>query len=297
MVVPDVRPRLIPKPLKPKFRYPKPRQRLTTVMAVDCADGVVLCADGQETNEYVGFGTKQLVSKIDQLRFGNESSRHCLLGCAGLTTYTNQLRERVEQAVLTRNGTYFEALEIATRNYSKFVNARKPDTGLLFDQSWASAIFAGYDPQDKKHYIYSIWPPHPPELLSKYPHRTGTGTGWVFASLLFVVAEQLMSKLEITWKNLSTLVAAQFCYMALGRIMNYDRESGLGTNIYRIGTDGIFEGMSDETISPGHSTETFRLPIILRTLMKEKQISKDKLFSLMEEYGLTSVIAEAFSEK
>ena len=281
---------VVPKPLKPKFRYPKPRPHLTTVIAVQCKDGVILCADGQESNEYTEFGTKQLVGKIDQLIFDNKLDEQCLIGCAGVTTYTDQLRERIGEAIARRNGkSYHEALESATRSYSRFVNARKSDTGLEFDPTWASGVFAGYE--GKRSCVYTLLPPHPPELLYKYPYRTGVGTGWIFASFLFVVAEEFMRKLEITWPTLSTVLVAQFCYMVLGRVFNYEGASGMGISIYRLNDKtGSWEGLSDDQIFPRHGEKglEYRSTIFMDTLLKE--LPPEKLVTVVEKYHLLDVM-------
>lgn len=299
MVVPDALPRLIPKSLKPKFRYPKPRPRLTTIMAVDCKEGVVLAADGQETNEWPSITIRQLVNKIDQVSYRGRKEPHCLLGFSGAEGYIDQFEERIGKAISEgRNKTHSEALDDAICDFAHYLYRR--DTGLRKGQELndlASAVFVGYDPKIRKTCVYTLLPPHPPIPLLKYPHRTGIGSGWPFAGLLFTLAESLLGQLGLSWKNISTQLVAQFCYIALGKVMNYEGRTGLASSVYKMDESGNFEGLSVSQIFPGIIGAENKVPIALRTLLKEKDVPRDKLLSLIKRYDLLSIIAEFSSGK
>ena len=293
----------IPNPLKPKLRYPQCRQRLTTVIAVRCRDGIILCADSQETNEYAGLGTKEIVSKIYAVNYGDNTDEYCVLGCSGLPAYINQLRERVGEAILKREGkSYTEALEDATVDFSHFVYSRKLGYSPRQDLSTlASAIFVGYEPKTQTTHMYLLAPPDPPDPLS-HQFRATTGTGGLYASLLFNIAEVLMRKVHLEWDKLNTTLVAQFCYMVLGRITNYDSFSGLGINIYRIDHQtGKREYITAEQMFPGHgTTEKYRLSVFLKTVKDEilqDEDLKQSVLKSLKDYKVLDIIADVLSEK
>lgn len=292
---------VVPKPLKPKFRYPNLRERLTTIIAVDCQDGVILAADGQETHEFAsGLRTKELVTKIDQATYGDWRNSHCLLGCAGIPTYVSRLEHFVGEAIHKhQESSYLEALTDATNNFADYVYKLR----LGYSEGdhighLATAILVGHDTEIHKTLIYTLSPPHAPEPLRKYPHRTGTGSGWVFAGFLFNLAELLMRKLGLTWKNLSTTLAAQFCYIALNKVMNYEGYTGLSTALYRLDQSGKIEGISN--IFPLDAEGKNKIRFIMRTFMNEKILPSwtlERLPALMDEYGIPPELIDLFSEK
>jgi 20S proteasome alpha/beta subunit len=285
---------VIPKPFKPKFRYLKPREHLTTVIAVQCRDGIILCADSQETSDLGILGTKENVSKIRPVSHHGQLDRYCMLGCAGVSNYIDLFRRHVGEAFLNRgDNSYFEALDRAVLNYTVYVTTRSNQMGglSLRGREFPSAIFVGYEPTDDKTRVYAIDPPHPPNELSE-PYRMAIGTGGLYASLLFGMAEKLMSKVGFDWSNLSTKLVSQFCYMVLGRVISYDRDSGMDTRFYRVDKTG-YSSLSDEQIFPGHGErEEYRLTIFLRTLRDE--LPKEKMLKLLSTYNLSELLAGVF---
>jgi len=271
---------------------------LTTVIAVRCRDGVILCADAQETNEYVGLGTKELVSKIYPVTYGDKTDEHCVLGCAGVPAYINQLREHVGEAIFKREGkSYFKALDSATGSFARYVYSRKLGYSVGQDLSTtASAIFVGYEPEKQKTYMCLLQPPNPPDpLLQRY--CVTIGSGQLYASLLVSIAEALMRKMDLDWYKLSSTLVAQFCYMVLGRITSYDIYSGLGISIFRIEDQkGKWEYVTPQQMFPGHgTTEKYRLSVLLKTLKDE--VPKHDLFELAKQYGFLEILADFLSEK
>src|SRR5208282_664798 len=215
-----------PKPLKPKFRYLKQRERLTTVMAVKCRDGVILCADGQLTSNLGILGTKDTVSKIQPVNFHDETDNLCVLGCSGVEPYIDLFRQHVGREMIERGHegrSYFEALDRAIQNYSRYVKPRTKRAVIPFKPEvfYPSAIFAGYEPKDKKIRVYLLETPHSPNELS-IPYRSAIGSGGLYASLLLNIVEVALDRMRLVWTDLSTKLVAQICYMTLGRIVNYD---------------------------------------------------------------------------
>jgi len=286
-----------PKPLKPKFRYLRRRKRLTTVIAVQCRDGVVLCSDSQETTEYAGLGTKELVSKIRPVSYNDEDDSYCLLGCSGMSPYINWFREHVGEAIFKREGrSYLEALRVATRNYAKNVNMWGREIGLRFGEDFsnlASAIFVGYEARDHKTRVYILAPPDPPDSLSTYPYRVAIGTGGLYASLVFNIAELLMNKIGFGWTQLSTKLVSQFSYLVLGRIISYDAHSGMGTAFYRVDGSG-YATLSVAQIFPGLGEEgKSKLSILFETLRDEIPKEKnEKLLEVAQKYDVAGIVKQ-----
>jgi 20S proteasome alpha/beta subunit len=294
---------VFPKPLKPKFRYPKSRPRLTTVIAVQCRDGIVLCADMQETQEYAGLGTKEFVSKIAPVTYQGKDDGYCLLGCSGIPDYINSYKLYVGEEILNRssNTNYHEALDRASERYSKYVKNRSRGLGLPDALIYPSSIFVGYDPSENKTHICVTETPNPPSELASYPYRAAIGTGKLYASLLFSIAELMFGKIDLTWNALSTIVVAQFCYLVLGRILNYDEYSGLGTSFYRIDAAGRYESLELPQIFPnqgtGENQERHRLTIFMKTLIAEKALPKDKMVRAARSYKLDEVMRLFFASE
>jgi hypothetical protein len=277
---------LVPNPLKPKFRFPKPRERLTTITAVQCRDGVIFCGDSQVTSQYVGLETKQSVSKILPVSYNDKNDVYCLLGCSGEPEYIERFRENIgEQFFKRENKSYFEALDKATQSYSKYFISRRREIGLAFTEDlspFASAIFVGYEPKDRRTRVFVLSPPKPPAPVSAYPYRAIIGTGELYASFLFSIAELLMGKVGLTWNDLSPMLVAQFCYMVLGRVMSYDSYTGFSTTFYRIDKTGKYENLEGQQIFPGHKTdERYRLSILIKTLLSEQS---REVLQLAQEY-------------
>jgi hypothetical protein len=273
---------------------------LTTVIAVNSKDAVILCADSQETDEYAELSTKQAVSKIHSVgRDGDESQP--IAAYSGASPYIQELRHCIEQACQeTEAKDYLEILKRANRVYSRqFAEARK-EIGLQYIEdfsSYASAIFVGYEPRNKRASIYVIQPPHPPQLVSEGPHRATIGTGGLFASLLLSIAEVAMAKIDMGWLDFSWRVVAQVCYLVIARVMNFDGDSGLGANLYRVnhGT-GLWEGLNDEQIFPGHGEKGLehRSTILGKSLYAE--IPKKKLAAVLTQRGLLDAMPKQIRE-
>lgn len=263
--------------LKPKFTLPKPRKRLTVVMTVQCRDGVVLCADSQEST----YWTKESITKILPVSFEGIVSEHCVLGYSGITNYTDLLRGYVAEAIFKReHKDYFDVLRVAVRRFTSSVNEDRREAGYAVKEDYsafASAIFVGYEPEKGETQVYELIPPYPPHQLLA-PYRTAIGTGRMFASSLFGAAEELMLHAGLDWSKLSTKLTSQFCYLALGIITTKDVHSGMGMHFYKVDKTG-WTNLNIDDILPRND---FRLPRLLETLLDE--VPKDKLLKLVRMY-------------
>jgi 20S proteasome alpha/beta subunit len=282
MIHPDENPIL----LKPEFRHSKPRECLTAVIAVRCRDGVVLCADSQEST----YWTKENVTKILPVSFEDKVNEHCVLGCAGITNYTDLLRNYVGEAFYKHGQkTHFDTLRIALAGFTKFVNEDRREAGYGVKEDYsafASAIFVGYDPEKDRTQIYELSPPRPPhELLA--PYRTAIGTGGLFASSLFGAAEELMYWINLDWTKLSTKLVSQFCYLVLGLVTTKDVHSGMGMCFYKV--DRRWTKVDIDTILPRSS---YRLPIFLGTLLDGNDVPKEKFLKLLKMYDPDGALLE-----
>jgi hypothetical protein len=222
---------------------------------VESKDAVILGADSQETDEYAELGTKQAVTKIHHVRADDRSQP--IVAFSGVSNYIQELRHYITEARLeTEAKDYLKILKRANRVYSKdFAEARK-EIGLEYVEdfsNYASAIFVGDEPKNKRAAVCVLQPPHPPQLVSGDPHRATIGTGGLFASLLLSTAEVAMVTIEMSWPDFSWRLVAQCCYLVLGRVMNFDRDSGIGATLYRMShSTRLWEGLNDEQIFPGH---------------------------------------------
>jgi hypothetical protein len=250
----------------------------------------------QETQEYGGLGTKEYVSKISPVMYQDKSDDHCLLGCSGYTDYINSYKLYVAEELLNRsdNTSYYQALDRASERYSKYVKNRSRGLDLPSALIYPSSIFVGYEPSENRTHICITETPNPPSELGSYPYRAAIGTGKLYASLLFGIAEFLLGKIKLTWNDLSTIPVAQFCYLVLGRVLNYDEHSGLGTSFYKMDNTGRYDPLRLSQIflnqGTGDNQEKHRLTILLRTLMAEKGLPKEKIIKVAKEYKLLDVI-------
>jgi hypothetical protein len=242
------------------------------------------------------LGTKENVSKIRPVSYRDSLDRYCMLGCAGLSNYIDLLRKHVGEAFLNRgDSSYFEALDKAVQSYTAYVAKREMGGISLRGREFPSAIFVGYEPADDKTRVYALDPPHPPSELSE-PHRMAIGTGGLYASLLFGMAERMMTKVGFSWTNLSTKLVSQFCYFVLGTVMGYDRDSGMTAHIYRIDKTGYRE-LGDAEIFPSRQEKhrLTRLTIFLETLRNE--LPKEKMRALITAYNLSELLTGALKDQ
>jgi hypothetical protein len=268
---------------------------LTTVIAVQCQDGIIICADSQET---FGSYTKEDVTKIHSVGFGDKFDKYCMLGCAGASNYISLFREYVGKKFVSRQGmTYFDALDSAICDYTNYIQRRKILLGnLSFEQEgnpeYPDALFVGYDPANDKTQMYELNLPHPPrEVLA--PHRAIIGTGRLYSSQFFIMAEKFMHKIGLDWPLLSTRLVSQFCYMVVGRVISYDVSSGGKVLFYRIDKTG-FTGLPDDIMFPGYGKDgETRLSVLLRTALEE--LPKDKLLKLAKMYNADKIFLKFFS--
>jgi len=78
--------------------------------------------------------------------------------------------------------------------------------------------------------------------------------------------------------------------MALGRIMSYDRDSGMSSSFYRIDGTG-HKPLNNEQMFPGHGKEEkYRLSVLLKTVLDE--FPTEKLLELLKTYNVSEIVSQ-----
>jgi len=271
---------------------------LTTVFAIKCRNGVVLCSDAQESAGFGDVGTKEISTKVHKIATGDSGS--CLLGCAGVTNYIELFVEYVEEVVANREAqSYYQVLDDGVKQFTKQMVSRTSEAGLprqFMDKMMPQGIFAGFDRETNSPLVYELTPPHPPREL-RPPYRVAIGTGGLYANLLLGIAETVIDRMTwsthvepLRWIDFRTRVVSQFCYFVLARVMHYDLASGLNSYIYVLNEQGG-KLQDDQDLFPRHGKsdgDAYRVTIFAKTLLEE--LPKECLPTLFKLYNLESVV-------
>lgn len=263
-------------------------KKLTTVIAVRCSDGVIMCTDTQETIIESGgaVAIKETVSKVKPI------TKYSLLGCAGMPNYIDRLYYHIEKAFLKYKKSklgYFDILDKGVESYSNYVDNRGGyPTGI----KPPVAICVAVDRKKKTYHIYELKPPHPPREIS-HINRIAIGSGMTHAILLFKMAEKLLSKMDYDWHQLSTTFVSKFCYLVIGRIAGYDLYSSPPTTFYKIDTKR-YALLSDKKIFPD-SPKRYRLSQLIESAIQD--LPARKLELLVKTYLDDKLMQELLTNK
>ena len=215
---------IIPRPPAKPIRFLKRKPRpLTTVVAIDSRDGLIMASDLRATSTVIEFA-----SKIRPIR-PNE-----LIGCAGTAEYIDIFYRYVARSLTSeaRPTDYLQLLNNAVDEYGEYIDDRIDKLGMEslpeFDrhQCYPQGILAVDDGSTRKR-IFQIQTPHPCGEIPQFQHRLCVGSGGEAATILLRVLENIMLTWEVdhqalTWTHFSWRTVGQFCTILLRRISEID---------------------------------------------------------------------------
>lgn len=197
---------------------------MTTIIAMKCKDGIVMCADTQISN--LKTGTRETIGKLKPI--GNNA----LIGCSGVINYIDVFVDKLSES-FELEGKCFDKIMCGIKNYSDFLN--EYDVGKFTDYSmiFPEGIFAYYDTTDNKFRLFRLEPPAPPKEESVC-NRIAIGSGGPYADNLLRTSEKLLQKIEKNWEMLSTKLVSQFIFLMMRELSQFDLFTGDTNNMYII---------------------------------------------------------------
>ncbi len=273
---------------------------MTTIVGVQGADGIVLCADMQETRG----GTREFVTKIDTI------GPNILFGGAGETPFISMFEtfllenrgdDKAEHVNIQAN------IDTAITEYVKQVDDMYGDLKTrmyaeMHDRSVIQGVLAhrtllGHDKvsgRDKYGFsLYEIETPSPSLRINKIPFRACAGSGGVYARLLFKNVEIVMDKIGIDWVFLHTRFISQFCDLLLSSVTDFDAYSRYFA-IYEM-TDGEkIQSVPEHLLFIRENPRTkFRLSLFLQYAIQE--LGQEKIKELFTIYNVPEVLSKNLS--
>ena len=267
----------------------QPVRSLTTIIAIQCRDGVLLAADSQAT----AATQWEWTNKIHPI------NKNSLIASSGADRYITLLEDHVEHSLsqLETNEPYYLALNRAVKAYSKeiledFQLVPNPTNAAPPPYQYPSAIFAVHDSNLAKQRIFTIRTPDPCLEITEYPYRATLGSGAQSADIFLKTIEYAFAKTQIRthWTNLSTQLVGAFCYILLRRIAYLDPNTK-GCTIYRLGADEPYHHEYQNTeLFPDWNPED-KHDYQLRHFMKQaiKEIGTEKVAKLVQEYKINDL--------
>lgn len=276
-----------PKPFQSLIR--KPKFRLTTIIAIEAKDAVVMGADSQQTG-----WAKEVTNKIEWM------PSNALVGFAGSSEYIEILSGKVmdalmkrEQAKRGRRRGYQNALNSAIDEYSKYAAERIETLKLRnlpnFDirDYYPEGLVAAFksrrdDPKVGYPSIYQFKTPHP--CLNVLPRfRAAVGSGGDVATVFLKTVEDYIEPFDLSWRDFSSDVISLFVGVLLQRIARIDPYSS-GVDVWKLKAD------TTETVPLRFDPNTDHLSILLSGMISE--LSPDKLSEIMKRSRLRDVLRE-----
>jgi hypothetical protein len=261
---------------------------LTTIIAIRCKDGVILCADSQSSGS-----TKEVAVKIEEI--GDQG----LIACSGYEPYIDQFKDYVRDWIDGKGKkSYRKTLNQAITAFSRDVSERY-DTFVpplrvryALEDLFPSAIFVTRDTRRVR--IYNMETPHPC-WEQYYPHRATAGSGSVAADIFLRSGEYLLAKLGLDWNMLSTHLVAQMCWILIRRIAYVDSNTS-GVALYRVSVDNPPENLTAKTVFPNQNGR-YQLSMLIETAIKEIKEIPNALSSLRKvvaDYSQPALSGVAF---
>lgn len=231
-----------PKPFRSLIR--KPKLRLTTIIAVEARDGLVMGADSQQTG-----WMKEITNKVEFIL------PNVLLGCAGSSQYIDVLSTTINKALHDRESKpkgkrlgYNLTLNAAVDKYGKQMAKRIDELKLRglpnFDirDYYPEGLCAvcRTSPNQKKSAYYSIYEiktPHP--CLDALPRfRAAVGSGGDVANVFLKTFEDYMEPFGLKWVDFSANTIRLLVGQLLQRVARVDPYSS-GVDIWTLKPDGV----------------------------------------------------------
>jgi hypothetical protein len=267
------------------------RKHMTTVIAIRCKDGIVLCSDSQVTRGNL----KDTTTKIDEVMSNS------LIASSGISNYIELFTQTVREILplkltLLR---YYGALKECSDVYNKKIvdhigtlpEGFLSENGLKVSDLYPDGIFVANYPSGKdmitRYPIVHVSPPLPPKFVG-VPHRLAVGSGGEAATIFLKSIERIFWIIGLTWTDFSTTLAAQLCRILVRRIADIDPSSS-GFLLYRI-TDKTQELYEWDIFSDMRPDEA-HLTVLPRTFLKEiSDIDPKKIEKLVNDYQILSLV-------
>lgn len=216
-----------------KLDYENP---LTTIVGINCKNGIMLHADSQETTEFEGvtLAFKRLaVTKLNDIG----SDRHYLIGCAGTSSHdeilVSYLNEQLTGSTLYQEHKFYELLENLMVKFLKKHNITQPtethgspsDPEHFISLSALLAAQVSSESNKPKHALYKI-ETKPHLLIRRVPRHASIGSGSVLVKLILDQLDLKLDRFGYNWQNISTKLAARTAYMILRHVLQVELYSG-----------------------------------------------------------------------
>lgn len=232
---------------------------LTTVVGINCKDGIVLYADSQEThyeNDQPRF--KRLIqNKLSDIG----THRYYMIGCAGSSTDLELLVEHLNENEKLCSSSLHDELEfhallekeiipefLEKHNVTLPTRTHGEPTKYPIE---VDALFAAQLQGDQKHMLYKI-ETSPRQMIRRVPKYGSIGSGSELVNPLLDQLNQHFEEFRYGWHGISTRLAAKITYLILGISLKADFATG-GTARCRILTD-------EEGVTPLDRTKIWEDP-------------------------------------
>lgn len=209
---------------------------LTTIVGVNCKNGIMLHTDSQETAEFEGvmLGFKRLaVTKLNDIG----SDRHYLIGCAGTSSHdeilVSYLNEQLTGSTLYQEHKFYELLENLMVEFLEKYNITQPtrthgspvapDHFISLSALLAAQISS--ESNKPKYALYKI-ETKPRLLIRRVPRHGSIGSGSVLVKLILDQLDLKLDRFGYNWQNISTKLAARTTYLILRHVLQTDLYTG-----------------------------------------------------------------------
>jgi len=212
---------------------------LTTVVAIECADSLVMGSDLQRSGTF-----REWAPKIKPIRQTE------LLGCAGRSAYIGVFRRHVRTALTAEaRPDYEERLNEAIGTYSTYLWSKIEREGLrqiyglpALADLWPEGILGVYDQSESRYRIFQFNAPEPC-IEAELAPRAAVGSGGDAATVLMKMTEGFLTQagIELGWKRFHQKTMRQFIEILLRRVSEIDPYT-LGLDIQVLtpqGSEGI----------------------------------------------------------
>lgn len=207
---------------------------LTTIVGINCKDGIVLYADSQET--YVDKYQRPTSKRVIQRKLSEIGKyRHYMMGCAGTTAYIEILIEWLnEHKDLEIKSLYperkmHELLEndiIPQFIYKYDVKLPTLTHGIPTpDKIEIDVLFAARLAGEPKHMMYKI-ETEGEMTIRRVPQYGSIGSGSEIVTPLLDQINQILDECGYSWHDMSTRLAAKISHLVLGIGLQSDPATG-----------------------------------------------------------------------
>lgn len=274
-----------PKPLKPDVRYLSKRKPLTTIIAIKCKDGVVLCADRQSSDPY--SDTKDYYPKIKKL------NDDCFFACSGTDCYIEMFAKVAESTLAEVAVPRYWDIEKVSNVHGKAIDVKCESSpsckNSIQANGYPAALFITAENRAESiFHIYELYTPHAPK---EFKQRDAIGSGGSSALVIMKMAEKVMERIRWNWNDLTTDIVAKFCGMVIIMTASHDLYTGQ-IDIQIVDTKG-----NRELGSTGLFKDTSKRNIVHLVEMIYDELPLEKKIELINFYGVDKLLQRLMTKK